>query len=126
MLYENRPASLNEFLSNKYNNVHNELYKSALDKFIYSLINKYVTKNFLFEYFELLSEIDADKETDIVFENIYEKIFANKDNSPLINYMLEELSIDRFIFFKTLYNTTVNKLNSVKVKLINFYRDKNY
>ena len=32
MLYENRPASLNEFLSNKYNNVHNELYKSALDK----------------------------------------------------------------------------------------------
>ena len=35
MLYENRPASLNEFLSNKYNNVHNELYKSALDKYIH-------------------------------------------------------------------------------------------
>ena len=126
MLYENRPASLNEFLSNKYNNVHNELYKSALDKFILSLVNKYVTKDFLYECFELLSEIDAYTEDEIVFENIYEKIFSKEDNSPLINYMLNELSIDRISFFKTLYDTTVNKLNSVKTKLINFYRDDNY
>lgn len=126
MLYENRPASLNEFLSNKYNNVHNELYKSALNKFILSLVSKYVTKDFLYECFELLSEIDAYTEDEIVFENIYEKIFSKKDNSPLINYMLEELSIDRVSFFKTLYETTVNKLNNVKTKLINFYRDENY
>ena len=126
MLYENRPASLNEFLSNKYNNVHNELYKSALDKFILSLVNKYVTKDFLYECFELLSEIDAYTEDEIEFENIYEKIFSKEDNSPLINYMLNELSIDRISFFKTLYDTTVNKLNSVKTKLINFYRDENY
>jgi len=126
MLYENRPASLNEFLSNKYNNVHNELYKSALNKFILSLVNKYVTKDFLYECFELLSEIDAYTEDEIIFENIYEKIFSKEDNSPLINYMLEELSIDRISFFKTLYETTVNKLNSVKTKLINFYRDENY
>jgi hypothetical protein len=126
MLYENRPASLNEFLSNKYNNVHNELYKSALNKFILSLVSKYVTKDFLYECFELLSEIDAYTEDEIIFENIYEKIFSKEDNSPLINYMLEELSIDRVSFFKTLYETTVNKLNSVKTKLINFYRDENY
>ena len=126
ILYENRPASLNEFLSNKYNNVHNELYKSALNKFILSLVNKYVTKNFLYECFELLSEIDAYTDNEIIFENIYENIFSKEDNSPLINYMLEELSIDRFSFFKVLYETTVNKLNSVKTKLINFYRDENY
>ena len=126
MLYENRPASLNEFLSNKYNNVHNELYKSALNKFILSLVSKYVTKDFLYECFELLSEIDAYTEDEIIFENIYEKIFSKEDNSPLINYMLEELSIDRVSFFKTLYETTVNKLNSVKTKLIKFYRDENY
>jgi len=126
MLYENRPASLNEFLSNKYNNVHNELYKSALNKFILSLVSKYVTKDFLYECFELLSEIDAYTEDEIIFENIYENIFSKEDNSPLINYMLEELSIDRVSFFKTLYETTVNKLNSVKTKLINFYRDENY
>ena len=126
MLYENRPASLNEFLSNKYNNVHNELYKSALDKFILSLVSKYVTKDFLYECFELLSEIDAYNEDEIIFENIYRNIFSKEDNSPLINYMLEELSIDRVSFFKTLYETTVNKLNSVKTKLINFYRDENY
>lgn len=126
MLYENRPASLNEFLSNKYNNVHNELYKSALNKFILSLVSKYVTKNFLYECFELLSEIDAYTEDEIIFENIYENIFSKEDNSPLINYMLKELSIDRVSFFKVLYETTVNKLNSVKTKLINFYRDENY
>ena len=126
MLYENRPASLNEFLSNKYNNVHNELYKSALDKFILSLVSKYVTEKFLYECFELLSEIDAYDENEIKFENIYENIFSNEDNSPLINYMLKELSIDRVSFFKVLYETTVNKLNSVKTKLINFYRDENY
>ena len=34
MLYENRPVSLNEFLSNKLNNVHDELYNSALNKYI--------------------------------------------------------------------------------------------
>ena len=126
MLYENRPASLNEFLSNKYNNVHNELYKSALNKFILSLISKHVTKNFLYECFKLLSEINANNEDEIIFENIYENIFSKEDNSPLINYMLEELSIDRLSFFKALYETTVNKLNSVKTKLINFYRDENY
>ena len=126
MLYENRPASLNEFLSNKYNNVHNELYKSALNKFILSLVSKYVTKDFLYECFELLSEIDAYTEDEIIFENIYENIFSKEDNSPLINYMLNELSIDRISFFKILYDTTVNKLNSVKTKLINFYRDENY
>ena len=126
MLYENRPASLNEFLSNKYNNVHNELYKSALNKFILSLVNKYVTKNFLYECFELLSKIDAYTEDEIIFENIYENIFSKEDNSPLINYMLNELSIDRISFFKTLYDTTVNKLNNIKTKLINFYRDENY
>lgn len=126
MLYENRPASLNEFLSNKYNNVHNELYKSALNKFILSLVSKYVTKDFLYECFELLSEIDAYTEDEIIFENIYENIFSKEDNSPLINNMLEELSIDRVSFFKVLYETTVNKLNSVKTKLINFYRDENY
>lgn len=126
MLYENRPASLNEFLSNKYNNVHNELYKSALNKFILSLVSKYVTKNFLYECFELLSEIDAYTENEIIFENIYENIFSKEGNSPLINDMLEKLSIDRFSFFKILYETTVNKLNNVKTKLINFYRDENY
>lgn len=126
MLYENRPASLNEFLSNKYNNVHNELYKSALNKFIHSLVDKYVNKNFLYECFELLFEIDAYNEDEIIFKNIYENIFSKEDNSPLINYMLEELSIDRVSFFKILYETTVNKLNSVKTKLINFYRDENY
>ena len=126
MLYENRPASLNEFLSNKYNNVHNELYKSALDKYIHSLVDKYVTTELIYECFELMSQIDAYNEDDIIFEDIYEKIFSNESETPKVNFMLEELSIDRVTFFKLFYDTTVNKLNNVKTKLTHFYRDDNY
>jgi hypothetical protein len=126
MLYENRPASLNEFLSNKYNNVHNELYKSALDKYIHSLVDKYVTTELIYECFELMSQIDAYNEDDIIFEDIYEKIFSNKSETPKVNFMLEELSIDRVTFFKLFYDTTVNKLNNVKTKLTHFYRDDKY
>ena len=126
MLYENRPASLNEFLSNKYNNVHNELYKSALDKYIHSLIDKYVTTELIYECFELMSQINAYNEDDIIFEDIYEKIFSNESETPKVNFMIEELSIDRVTFFKLFYDTTVNKLNNVKTKLTHFYRDNNY
>ncbi len=126
MLYENRPVSLNEFLSNKYNNVHNELYKSALDKYIHSLVDKYVTSKLIYEYYELLSKIGALKEDDIVFEDIYNSIFSNENESPFITNMLNELSIDRATFFKLFYDITVNKLNDVKYKLLNFYRDDNY
>ena len=126
MLYENRPASLNEFLSNKYNNVHNELYKSALDKYIHSLVDKYVTTELIYECFELMSQIDAYNEDDIIFEDIYEKIFSNESETPKVNFMLEELSIDRVTFFKLFYNTTVNKLNNVKTKLTHFYIDDKY
>ena len=126
MLYENRPASLNEFLSNKYNNVHNELYKSALDKYIHSLVDKYVTTELIYECFKLMSQIDAYNEDDIIFEDIYEKIFSNESETPKVNFMLEELSIDRVTFFKLFYNTTVNKLNNVKTKLTHFYIDDKY
>lgn len=126
MLYENRPASLNEFLSNKYNNVHNELYKSALDKYIHSLVDKYITTELIYECFKLMSQIDAYNEDDIIFEDIYEKIFSNESETPKVNFMLEELSIDRVTFFKLFYNTTVNKLNNVKTKLTHFYIDDKY
>ena len=126
MLYESRPASINEFLSNKYNNVHNELYNSALNKYIHSIIDKYVTKNLVYEFFELLSNIFAYEESDIVFDDIYQNIFAIESNTPCINVMLNDLSIDRLTFFKLFYNATIDKLFSIKRKLINFYEDEDF
>lgn len=126
MLYENRPVSLNEFLTNKYNDVHDELYNSALDKYIHSLSDKYVTKELIYECYELMSKINAFDEYDITFENIYENIFSNDMNTPFVNNLLNNLSIDRIVFFKMFYEATVNKLNNIKSKLINFYTDKNH
>lgn len=126
MLYENRPTTLNDFLSNKYNNVHDELYNSALNKYIYKLIEKYINSNLLYEFFQLLSKINANDEQDIEFDEIYKRIFINNENTPHINLLLEELSIDRVVFFNVMYNITVDKLNNVKHKLVNFYQDDNY
>ena len=126
MLYESRPSSLNEFLSNKYNNVHDELYNSALNKYIYTLVKQYIDKNLLYEYFQLLSRINILNEKDIVFDDIYKSIFVNEEYTPLINKMLNELSIDRRVFFKVMYDATAEKLNKVKSKLKYFYYDDNY
>lgn len=125
MLYETRPVSLNEFLSNKYNNVHNELYNSALNKYIINLIDKHFTSKLLYEYYNLLSQLNVYEESEIIFDEVYQSLFSNIELTPYINNMLEDLCIDRYMFFKIMYDTTVEKLNTVKNKLLKFYQDDN-
>ena len=126
LLYENRPATLNEYINNKYNIVHNELYNSALNKYIHSLVDKYISSQFIYEFYKLMSKIESYNENYIIWEDIYNRIFLNEENTPIINNMLNDLSIDRSILFKLLYDSTIDKLNKVKTKIVNFYRDDNY
>lgn len=110
MLYDSRPTSINEFISNKYNNVHTELYNNALDKYIYETINKYIDYEFFFNFYQHISSMPYDN---------YEYVDSNVKN------ILTNLSIDYKVAIKVLYDITEQKLNDVKNKLVNYYEDEN-
>ena len=100
MIYESSPVSLNEFISNKYNNVHNELYEDALNKYIYSLIDNIIDSNVIVEICLLFKEIYMSGNYNISY---YEQI---------IN-LLSELSINENLFVKDIYNETLNTFTNI-------------
>ena len=110
MLYESRPTSINEFLSNKYNNVHNELYNNALNKYIYEIIDKYINYDFIYNFYQYIS---------LTSYNSYDNIDSTLKN------ILNKLSIDYKVCINVLYDITEQKLNEVKDKLVNYYEDDN-
>ena len=92
MIYESSPVSLHEFITNKYNAVHDELYNYALDKYIYEVINKSLTPIVLY------------KCCSIVFNN---------DNNINIDSFLKSLSLKKDIFLKEFKDITTNELQRV-------------
>lgn len=54
MLYDNRPVKFTEFITNKYNDIHKELYEDALDKLIEHLIS---TKAEHYENYESIDDV---------------------------------------------------------------------
>ena len=55
MLYDSRPTKFGDFISNKYNVVHKELYEDALKNYIESYIADVIDSKFLFQLFEALA-----------------------------------------------------------------------
>ena len=127
MLYESRPTTLNEFMSNKYNNVHSELYNSALNKYIYGIIDKYIDSDFIYSFYQKISGMSSSDNENLDFENVWKHYqnMSNNDNIDIINEVLNILSIDHKVCLKILYEITVQKLNEVKNKLLNYYEDEN-
>lgn len=123
LLYESRPASLNELLNNKYNNIHNELYNDALNKYIYEIIEKYINYDFIYEFYQKISGLENLDNEEINFDTFwshYEKIYKLKEYNDIIKNTLDILSIDHKLCLKLLYNITVEKLNEVKSKFIEY------
>ena len=56
MIYDSRPASFSEFMSDKYNKVHDELYNDALNKYFNNIGELYVTNDFLYEMFKTMED----------------------------------------------------------------------
>ena len=54
VIYDSRPVKLDDYLSDKYNIVHNELYNDALGKFLKDHISKYINWEFLYHMFTLI------------------------------------------------------------------------
>ena len=55
MLYDSRPTRFGDFISNKYNVVHKELYEDALKNYIEAFAADVIDAKFLFQLFEALA-----------------------------------------------------------------------
>ena len=117
LIYESRPFKFNDYMSNKYDIVHNELYKDALcsylncniysllvEKVLYKLISKF--NNFITQYNDVdqflnFDNIHLEDEFKITeYENITEdmikfpNIIYNDTNKPFINALIDSIWTD--------------------------------
>ena len=117
LIYESRPVKFNDYMSNKYDIVHNELYKDALcsylncsiysllvEKVLYKLISKF--NNFITQYNDVdqflnFDNIHLEDEFEITeYENITEdmikfpNIIYNDTNKPFINALIDSIWAD--------------------------------
>ena len=91
MLYDSGPVSINEYISEKYNIVHNKLYNDALEKYLKSFILKYVNNDFIIEWNNI--QINSENEYEII-----EDISNRKDY--IISNVLTSLELSSKILFK--------------------------
>lgn len=124
MLYESRPTALNDFLSNKYNNVHIDLYNNALDKYIMTIVDKYINNQFIFNFYRNISDI-INLNENIDFDIIYKNIINNLEFNDSIKTSLDILGIDFKLCMKILYDITIKTLDEVKYKLTHYVEDNN-
>ena len=54
MLYESRPISFNEFINDKLNKVHNELYLDALSKYFDDIIKNAINGEFVYNFYSAI------------------------------------------------------------------------
>ena len=112
MLYDSRPVSFSEFISDKYNNVHNELYNDALNKYFNDFIDNIITSRFIYEYYLSMRNVSD------TFDDFYNYI-ESLNNSSYIKVMLSKLGGDNKNFLNLIFNLTCEYLNIVKEYIIN-------
>ena len=117
VIYDSSPVSVDDYLSDKYNIVHNELYNDALTKFLNSFLSTYVNPRLLYELFMMMNSYDnRNTMIDDIYNNeegyIY-KMLKNYELKKDVLYSLVEL-IDDFILKLKNYlidNAEVSKLD---------------
>ena len=148
MLYDSRPVAFNEFMSDKYNKVHTELYNNALKKyaeenyeslekleFQYKIIEM-KNENYLFpSKILMISKQDYLKKivdlTDYWNTNYLRKEITNIFNELLIsdenkkNIEIEEINYYKgIIIFKNKFNNRKFSVNIDKIDFNPVYRNK--
>jgi len=101
LLYESRPSSFNELINNKYNEVHNQLYQDALNKFISKLVSTYIDSDFIYSFYNIFNN-----------SNNFDELYDTALNTNIINTNLTILGINIKVSLKTLYNTTLDYINT--------------
>ena len=107
MLYDSRPVQFNEFMSNKYNIIHNELYNDALNKFCNDVVNNSMTYEFVYEFYKLMEG------NELVFDTIYDEYNKSNDDNVVKN-TLSSISIDSYNFLKDIFNFVSEKIDLIK------------
>lgn len=109
VLYESKPVALNDYLSDKYNIVHNELYNDALDKYLKELLSSYVNGKLLYNLFKYLSGYTSEKQ---MLNDIINLNDGNYIMNMISNY---ELSTD---VLSPIFDLIVEYLNNIKNLII--------
>ena len=107
MLYDSRPVQFNEFMSNKYNIIHNELYNDALNKFCNDIVNNSMTYEFVYEFYKLMEG------NELVFDTIYDEYNKSNDDN-IVKNTLSSISIDSYNFLKDIFNFVSEKIDLIK------------
>lgn len=109
MLYESRPISFSEFINDKLNKVHNELYLDALNKYYKDIINKTINAEFVYDFYSVM-ENNSDSLNS--YDKVWDSILRLSDESQL-KKSLKILKIDAENFFYELYKITYKKLDEL-------------
>jgi len=107
MLYDSRPVSFSEFISNKYNNVHNELYNDALEKFYLDIVNNTISIKFIYEFYSLMTNNSES------FNDFY-NAFKNLNDKSELKKSLQLLGINSKEFLSSIFELTNSTLDKVK------------
>ena len=113
MIYQSRPVKFDEFISDKYNKVHVELFNDALNKYYNSLVLNLINHKFMFEFFKLF-ENTYDDDYNIFYNNFYQNVLL----SDYIKNIIKQLSIDETKLYKYLFDLTNEFIDNIKHTII--------
>ena len=113
MIYQSRPVKFDEFINDKYNKVHVELFNDALNKYYNSLVLNLINHKFMFEFFKLF-ENTYDDDYNIFYNNFYQNVLL----SDYIKNIIKQLSIDETKLYKYLFDLTNEFIDNIKHTII--------
>ena len=111
MLYDSRPVQFNEYISDKYNKVHNELFNDALIKFYNDIINTNLNYKFVYELYKIMQNSLND------FNNVWNE-YKQLDSTNTLKQSLTTLSINSYDFLKDIYEYISNKIDLIKNAIV--------
>lgn len=119
MVYESGPNNFKNFMSDKYNRVHNELYNEALERYYKYVLDKYISYEFLYELFCIMKN-NSDTST-----TLYNAIV--KSNNIIIKNALSYLCLNARDYVNKAYDLIFDYLDMLKIAMsenINGIEDK--
>lgn len=103
LIYTSGPNNIKNYVSNKYNIVHNQLYEDALYNYVYNFTKNQIIYNLLYNLFVILN-------TYCIVNDLEDIININKINTLKNNTLYKIFSIEE-IYNNQLYNETyINNL----------------